>query len=462
MLPTIAFCVLLQKALVLQAESGELTGVQTSTERAGFAGSGYVTGFDAEGDRIRLRFSARAGIYALRLRYCASAGEKGYEVAVNGIRSTGMLPASAKEFTWTPAGRVELKSGENEIRLEKGWGYYDLDAIELRTAPIPPKALPIKPVPADPRATSTARKLLARLAGAYGKATLTGQYGEPECAFVLSRTGKLPAIRGGDFMDYSPSRRERGADPKQETEKLIAAAKQGQILTISWHWNAPSGLLDRMITDAQGKEVDARWYKGFYSNATTFDLAQALAHPESGPYKLLLRDIDAIAKELAKIERAGYPVLWRPLHEAEGKWFWWGARGAAAYKGLWRLMFDRLTKVHRLHHLLWVHNGVDPAWYPGDDVVDVVGLDLYPVDARDNLSVHWDQVLNQMNGRKLVALTEVGGAPDVDRMFRFGVRWSYFVSWVGDLGPKKTPDLDLRRIYRSPKVRNAPSPFSAS
>ena len=462
MLPTVALCVLLQQALVLQAELGELTGVQSSTERVGFVGSGYVTGFDAEGDRVRLRFSAKAGIYALRIRYCADAGEKGYEIAVNGIHSTGMLAASGKEFVWTSAGRVELRQGENEIRFEKGWGYFDLDALELRPAPTPEKLRSVKPIPADAKAAAPARKLLERLAGAYGKVTLTGQYGEAECAEVEKRTGKLPAIRGGDFMDYSPSRRERGADPKQETEKLIAAARKGQILTISWHWNAPSGLLDRMITDAQGREVDARWYKGFYTNATSFDLAQALAHPEGDDYKLLLRDIDAIAKELAKIDRSGYPVLWRPLHEAEGKWFWWGAKGAEAYKKLWRLMFDRLTRVHRLHNLLWVHNGVDPVWYPGDDVVDVVGLDLYPVDGRDNLSVHWDEVLKQMNGRKLVALTEVGGAPDVDRMFRFGVRWSYFVSWVGDLGPKKTPDPDLRRIYRSPKVRNAPTPSSAS
>ena len=54
----------------------------------------------------------------------------------------------------------------------------------------------------------------------------------------------------------------------------------------------------------------------------------ALADPAGEDYALLLRDIDAIAVELQKFEDAGVPVIWRPLHEAQGGWFWWGAQGA--------------------------------------------------------------------------------------------------------------------------------------
>ena len=96
-------------------------------------------------------------------------------------------------------------------------------------------------------------------------------------------------------------------------------------------------------------------------------MQKALADPNSADYKLLLRDMDAIAVQLQKFSDAGVPVLWRPLHEAEGGWFWWGAKGPEPFKKLWRLMYDRFTNVHHLHNLIWVDcSGTNPDWYPGD------------------------------------------------------------------------------------------------
>ena len=143
-------------------------------------------------------------------------------------------------------------------------------------------------------------------------------------------------------------------------------------------------------------------------------------------------------------------MLWRPLHEAEGGWFWWGSKGPETYKQLWRLLFDRLTNYHHLHNLIWVcSSGTDPAWYPGDDVVDIVGVDIYPPDTSASTSETWEILKSQHNGRKLLALTEFGGAPDVAKMRRFGVNWSYFVSWSGAEGPKKVTKEHLRLTYQS-------------
>jgi len=66
------------------------------------------------------------------------------------------------------------------------------------------------------------------------------------------------------------------------------------------------------LVDTPGNE----WYRGFYTEATTFDVADAMATPASANYELLVRDIDAIAVQLQRLEDAGVPVLWRPLHEA--------------------------------------------------------------------------------------------------------------------------------------------------
>ena len=73
-------------------------------------------------------------------------------------------------------------------------------------------------------------------------------------------------------------------------------------------------------------------------------------------------------------------------------------------------------------------------------------------DITDPLSATWDTLTKEYAGRKLLALTEFGGVPDVPKMYRYGVRPSYFVSWTGDLGPKKNTEDALTQIYQSGAV----------
>ena len=172
----------------------------------------------------------------------------------------------------------------------------------------------------------------------------------------------------------------------------------------------------------------------------------------SAERKAILADIDAIAPYLQRLQRARVPVLWRPLHESEGGWFWWGAKGPEPFKQLWRLLYQRLTFYHGVHNLIWVLTSEDPAWYPGDDVVDVVGVDGYPTDKGDPLSSRWQALLMRFNGQKLIALTEFGGVPDIEKMQRFGVWWSWFAPWTGTYGPTAMPNATVIRIYQSPAV----------
>ena len=441
-------------AVRLEAENGKVTGgVQIATSRAGWEGKGYATHFTAAEDTIVWEnVKAVPGLYALRLRYSSPRNQKGYDFAVNGLRFGGMFPPTGDGWAIHEGGKVEM-SASNTIILEKGWGYYDIDYVELvPTAPYaPPRRPPL--VLADRAATARTRALHRYLVGQYGSHTLSGQYDPPDTALVQSVTGRTPAVYGADFIEYSPSRREHGADPKNLTEDTIKRLKVGgQISTMTWHWNAPRDLLDKMETGADGKPKDLRWYRGFYTEATTFDIVQALSDPHSPTYALLLRDMDVVAAELKKFAAADIPVLWRPLHEAEGGWFWWGAKGPAPYIKLWRLMYDRFTNRHGLHNLIWVHNCVRRDWYPGDDVVDVVGVDAYPSDVRDPLSDSWAGLQSWLNGKKLLALTEFGGVPDVARMHRFGVRWSYFVSWSG-FTARQTRST-LAPLYHAPAVSN--------
>jgi mannan endo-1,4-beta-mannosidase len=439
----------------LEAEKGKLVGTEIENEAAGFSGTGYVTGFDQDGDGIRWRFNtASAGLYNVFIRY-ATPEEKGYNLTINGATTSGMFPAATGVFATAAAGKVELRAGANEIFLEKGWGYYGIDYLELVPANTAP---PLQKPPAtlvDASASPAARALMKLLVQNYGPKTLSGQYSE-DSALVRQWTGKTPAIVGADLIDYSPSRVAFGSKNTPTTEQIIAMQNAGQIVTLSWHWNAPTKLINGSYTDKNGKKVDAPWWRGFNTDATTFNIKTALANPNSNDYKLLLRDIDAIAVQLKKLQAAGVPVLWRPLHEADGAWFWWGAQGPGPFKELWQLLYNRLTVTHRLHNLIWVYTGTPEKldWYPGDAQVDIFGVDSYPEDRNDTLSGSWEGLLKRFNGRKLLALTEFKGAPNVEKMARYGVKWSYFVSWSGEAGTKNQNQAEVKRTYESPLVLN--------
>lgn len=185
--------------------------------------------------------------------------------------------------------------------------------------------------------------------------------------WVANQTGKTPALVSVDFIDYSPSRVEHGT-VGTTVENAIAHHKRGGIVSVLWHWNAPTGLYDT---------EENRWWSGFYTRATDFDISAALASTTNANYTLLIRDIDAIAVQFKRLQDAGVPVLWRPLHEAEGGWFWWGAKGPEPAKQLYALLYDRLTNYHGLNNLIWLWNSVNPSWYPGDAVVDILSTDIY-------------------------------------------------------------------------------------
>jgi len=428
--------------VTLEAENGTLTGVARSTSVAGYTGSGYVTGFDQAADRVTwTSFSATPGSYRLTVRFRSPFGDKGFEGGLNGVALSGTFKQSAA-FTTYDAGLVSLQAS-NTLHLGGGWNYYDIDAVTLQSeTPVLPKPVPAVPVNAD--ATPLAKALLGRIAQGYGSVTLSGQNERSDLSVIQSASGKLPAIVEGDLMDYSPSRIANGANPRTLSEDFISLAKnQGYLVSMAWHWNAPTKLVN---------STDYPWWRGFYTQGTTFDIATTLANPTGSDYQALIRDIDAIAVQLKKFAAADVPVLWRPLHESEGGWFWWGAKGPEPFKQLWRLTYDRLTNHHGIDNLVWVLTSEDPAWYPGDDVVDVVGVDAYPSDRSDTLSSRWSPLLARFDGKKPIALTEFGGVPDIDGMRQVGVSWAYFCSWNGTLGPSIETTEKVQRVYTSAAV----------
>ena len=172
-----------------------------------------------------------------------------------------------------------------------------------------------------------------------------------------------------------------------------------------------------------------------------------------------MADIEEIAKQLKKLKDADVPVLWRPLHEAEGAWFWWGAEGAEPCKKLYRLLYDQLTNVYGLDNLIWVWTGytypTSSEWYPGDDVVDIIGYDKY--NAKDGLpnlssiSSTFYSLVQSTNGQKMVAMSENDTIPSLENLLNDKACWLYFCPWYMNYltSEQNNPVENLKEIYNS-------------
>lgn len=144
-------------------------------------------------------------------------------------------------------------------------------------------------------------------------------------------------------------------------------------------------------------------------------------------------DLDKIAPYLLQLQSAGIPVLWRPLHEAAGKWFWWGAGTADSYKKLWILMYDTFKK-KGINNLIWVwtSEGNDGAWYPGDDYVDIIGIDMY---GRNGTAITADEAAARFNAlayrypTKMITLSECGTVAEIPAQWDADAKWGWFMPW---------------------------------
>jgi len=200
------------------------------------------------------------------------------------------------------------------------------------------------------------------------KADPAGWYGD---WLSLEKAGlRLPKVMGGEISELSLSVRERNP-----LDELIRHGKAGNMVALVWHPGHPGGGPPR-------------------EPISTADL-QEMANPTTKLSKNWQAELDGAAALLQEFKAAEVPVLFRPLHEQNGNFFWWGHNGSkgadlrdrqAAWAALWRGMVHRLTAERGLDNLLFVFaanhatwEGIAPplTYYPGADWVDAVGIDVY-------------------------------------------------------------------------------------
>lgn len=270
----------------------------------------------------------------------------------------------------------------------------------------------------------------------YGNSILSGQQEsvwmdspEYEMEYIYNVTGKLPALRGFDFMDD---------DFDSVVSRAIQWWKKGGLVSICWHCGPDfSGNYDNCKND----EI-ADWEK-ILTDGT----------PENIEF---IKNMDKAGAALKELQLEGVPVLWRPFHEFDGGWFWWGKGGSENFKQLWIMMYDHFTNDLELNNLIWVlgysHNGTDyknkPAeWYPGDEYCDIVGADSYEV-AENGAEKRLYKILQGITrGKKPLILHECGKIPTIEQFGK--VKWCSFMTWHTEWLIESNTEEELKLIYNS-------------
>ena len=288
------------------------------------------------------------------------------------------------------------------------------------------------------KATAEVQQLWGVLTSQFEKKAMSGvvaniDWNTREAENVYQWTGRYPALNVFDFINIHASRdvNKQGWLDYSDLTPVTDWYNAGGVVGCMWHWQV-------LANNGTNRTCSP----GTEAGQTSFD-ASKVNDPNSAEYKQMIHDIDQVAGYLKKMQKLGIPVIWRPLHEAAGNtydyagggaWFWWGAQGAEVYKQLWRFMYDRLVNYHKLNNLIlvWTSQVGDDTWYPGDDVVDVVGRDNYYA-LQYPLAKEY-KTLREKYPNKLITLAECGNGDEVDmslwsKIWAEGSCWSWFMTW---------------------------------
>ncbi|WP_317047769.1 glycoside hydrolase family 26 protein [Pleomorphovibrio marinus] len=335
--------------------------------------------------------------------------------------------------------------------------------------------------PIDPNATEETVNLYQNLARLSKKHTLFGHQhateyghgwtGDEDRSDVKSVTGSHPAVIGVDFSGFSGRPQDIIQKNKDNLRKIVSDTyDRGGVVTVAWHFSNPvSG--------------DGFYWKDSTSKpAVRYIIPGGEAHEN---YKEILDGIAEWAKSVRGSDGKLVPMIFRPFHEFDGDWFWWGKSHTTReeFIDLWEFTVSYLKDSSDVHNFIYAFSPDNRYLteeeylerYPGDEWVDMVGMDNYGDLGRNNTSIDTAALKLKIisdyarKNKKLAAFTETGleSIPDttwwtetlLKTMNRDKMRLAYVLVWRNDAKspthfyapfPGQVSVPDFLKFYRDP------------
>ncbi len=234
--------------------------------------------------------------------------------------------------------------------------------------------------------------------------------------------GHKPAVLGIDLNCYGfqlPLIGENSPEWNEYLDHVTAFAEEGGIVTASSHYTNPFRKYGEGLDVCRGEFGGEELWEEMLTEGTEIN-------------KKVKEELVLEGKFLGELGKRGVTVLWRPLHEANGGWFWFCARSHSNMpwinpeylRRFWRYIYNLYVNEMGLTNLIWVYgpnvsgnNDNNPHgtrsvlfYYPGDEYVDMVGVDWYTGDGKDIGGHSYDLI---MSTGKIAALTEFGNGGNI-------------------------------------------------
>ncbi|MER5897433.1 glycosyl hydrolase [Streptomyces sp. NPDC001876] len=266
-------------------------------------------------------------------------------------------------------------------------------------------------------------------------ASAPGQYTQQ----VKDVTGQYPGLWGGDLMFNAAD----VANRQRVVDQAKTEWANGSLVSLTWHVCPPTG----------GRTC--AFEGGVKSNLSNAQFSQILTDGSS-LNKAWKQRLDEVVPYLQQLKNAGVPVLFRPFHEMNESWNWWGNRpGSNGSSRLFQITRDYLAGSKGLDNLIWVWNVQDnPAggwsnYYPGNQYADVVSLDVW---YKSHPSSADYQQMRNIAGTKPMAIGEIGKMPTAS-MLQSQPQWAWFMMWSEHLRGNNT-NAETQATYFHPRVLN--------
>ncbi|WP_369427666.1 glycoside hydrolase family 26 protein [Pontibacter harenae] len=247
--------------------------------------------------------------------------------------------------------------------------------------------------PIDKKATRETKALFKNMKKLSKKHTLFGHQhateyghgwaGDEDRSDVKSVVGSHPAVIGVDFSGFSGRPPEAVQKAKDALRKnVVDTYNRGGVTTVAWHFSNPvSG-------------GGFYWVDSLSKPAVKYIIPGGEAHEQ---YKEILSGIGKWANSLKGKDGTLAPVIFRPYHEFDGGWFWWGKpyTSREEFISLWRFTVSYLRDSLDVHNFIYAFSP-DVKFdseaeflerYPGDEWVDMVGMDNYGDMGRDRYDI---------------------------------------------------------------------------
>lgn len=294
------------------------------------------------------------------------------------------------------------KEAEKDVYVKKTAQLKEQEAIDISSLEIPSGIRLV-----DDKAISEASSLYSYLIGV-GKTdkVIYGHQNDTHHKAVLKDsgtnsdtkdlTGSIAGICGidtlsltGDELSLTDEEKQKGIDLITKAADLsIKTADEGGIITLSSH-------MPNFELVAQKGKVNGRYdFSGYSPNVTSGNIVSRIM-PGGDLNEVYTQYLDMIASYADKLQNAGVPVLFRPFHENNGSWFWWGKSfcDEEGYKNLFRYTVEYMRDTKNIHNFLYVYSPNGPfeneedylSRYPGDEFVDVLAFDMYHNDPQEDV-----------------------------------------------------------------------------